>query len=613
LTDRQIHIKNKLKLLPDKPGVYQFIDKNNKIIYVGKAKTLKIRVSSYFNKQRYENGKTAVLVSKITDIRTIVTNSEMEALFLENNLIKEYQPRYNIQLKDDKTYPWICIRKEPFSRIFYTRNLEDESADYFGPFHSVGLIKTMLELFHTSFGIRNCSHRLTPQNIGSEDFKTSVEYYIGNCKGCCQGEISTEQYEESLQQVKEIIKGNISAVIRGLKSKMTELAGDYKFEEAQQVKDKISIVEKYQAKSTIVNPNIHNIDVYSINSDAEFGYVNYMRVMNGAIVQSHNLELKKRLDETDAQLLEMAIVELRVRFKSNSKEILVPEKVELPFEDVRLNIPQRGDKKALLEFSEKNAKHFRAEKYKQEKIVDPDRHARRILEGVKKDLRLQELPYHIECFDNSNIQGTNPVSACVVFKNAKPSKKDYRHFNIKTVVGPNDFASMEEAVFRRYKRLLEEGGLLPQLIIIDGGKGQLSSALSALDALDLRGKISVIGIAKKLEEIFFPDDSIPLYIDKKSETLKLIQFMRNEAHRFGISHHRNRRSKAAFRSELLDFKGIGEKTLAELLKNFKTVKAIKAASLHELQEAIGTAKGRDLFEQLEKTKNTEGKPILPNE
>ncbi|MFN3916589.1 MAG: excinuclease ABC subunit UvrC [Flavobacteriales bacterium] len=612
MINRKIHIKTQLKLLSVKPGVYQFIDKNNKIIYIGKAKNLKNRVGSYFSKQRYENGKTAVLVSKITDIKTIVTNSEMEALLLENNLIKEYKPKYNIQLKDDKTYPWICIKHEPFSRIFYTRNLEDESAEYFGPFHSVKLIKTMLELFHSSFGIRNCSHRLTPQNIGGEDFKTSVEYYIGNCKGCCQGEITTEQYEESLQQIREIIRGNISLVIRNLKSKMTELAGEYKFEEAQQVKDKISIVEKYQAKTTIVNPNIHNVDVYSIKSDAEFGYVNYMRVMNGAIVQSHNLELKKRLDETDAHLLEIAIAELRTRFKSESKEILVSEKLALPLEGVKVSIPMRGDKKALLEFSEKNAKYFRAEKYKQEKIVDPDRHARRILEGVKKDLRLQELPYHIECFDNSNIHGTNPVSACVVFKNAKPSKKDYRHFNIKTVVGPNDFASMEEAVYRRYKRLMEEGDLLPQLIVIDGGKGQLSSAIAALSTLGLRGKISVIGIAKKLEEIYFPEDPIPLYIDKKSETLKLIQFMRNEAHRFGITHHRNRRSKTAFRSELLDFKGIGEKTLAELLKSFKTVKAIKSASLHELQEAIGTNKGRDLFEQINEVQKP-NEPILPNE
>jgi excinuclease ABC subunit C len=612
LIDRQIHIKNKLKLLAAKPGVYQFVDKNNKIIYVGKAKNLKNRVSSYFNKQRYENGKTAVLVSKIADIKTIVTNSEMEALLLENNLIKEYQPRYNIQLKDDKTYPWICIKHEPFPRIFYTRNLEDESAEYFGPFHSVRLIKTMLELFHASFGIRNCSHRLTPGNIGGEDFKTSVEYYIGNCKGCCQGEVTTEQYEESLQQVREIIRGNISSVIKSLKNRMIEFAEEYKFEEAQQIKDKISIVEKYQAKSTIVNPNIHNVDVYSINSDAEFGYVNYMRVMNGAIVQSHNLELKKRLDETDAQLLEIAIAELRVRFKSDSKEILVPEKIDLPFEGVKVSIPLRGDKRALLEFSEKNAKHFRAEKYKQEKIVDPDRHARRILEGVKKDLRLSELPYHIECFDNSNIQGTNPVSACVVFKNAKPSKKDYRHFNIKTVVGPNDFASMEEAVFRRYKRLMEEGELLPQLIVIDGGKGQLSSALAALESLGLRGCISIIGIAKKLEEIYFPDDSIPLYIDKKSETLKLIQFMRNEAHRFGITHHRNKRSKAAFRSELLEFKGVGEKTLAELLKSFKTVKTIKSASLHQLQEVIGTARGRDLFEQINELRNSND-TTSPNE
>ena len=592
------NIKLTLRTLPQKPGVYQFYDKQGKILYVGKAKNLKHRVSSYFSKQRYENGKTAVLVKKTATIKTIVTGSEMEALLLENNLIKEYQPRYNIQLKDDKTYPWVCIKNELFPRIFYTRNLEEDGSAYFGPFHSVRLIKTMLELFHQSFGVRNCSHRLTPQNIRSGEFKTAVEYYIGNCKGCCQGEVAVEEYDEAIKQVKEIMRGNIAAVIRSLKDRMVQLAKEYKFEEAQLLKDKISVVEKYQAKSTVVSPSIHNVDVYSISSDAEFGYVNYMKVMNGAIVQSHTLELKKKLDETDAELLEIAIAELRIRFQSDSKEILVPEKLELSPEGIKIHTPQRGDKRALLEFSEKNAKHYRAEKYKQEKIIDPDRHARRILETVKKDLRLKELPYHIECFDNSNIQGTNPVSACVVFKSAKPSKKDYRHFNIKTVIGPNDFASMEEAVYRRYRRLLDEDEPLPQLVIIDGGKGQLSSALTALENLGLRGKISIIGIAKKLEEIYFPDDSLPLYIDKKSESLKLIQFMRNEAHRFSLTHHRNKRSKSAFRSELLDIKGVGEKTLGELLRHFKTVKAVKAASVQELQEAIGTVKGRDLYEEL---------------
>ena len=592
------NIKLTLRTLPQKPGVYQFYDKQGKILYVGKAKNLKHRVSSYFSKQRYENGKTAVLVKKTATIKTIVTGSEMEALLLENNLIKEYQPRYNIQLKDDKTYPWVCIKNELFPRIFYTRNLEEDGSAYFGPFHSVRLIKTMLELFHQSFGVRNCSHRLTPQNIRSGEFKTAVEYYIGNCKGCCQGEVAVEEYDEAIKQVKEIMRGNIAAVIRSLKDRMVQLAKEYKFEEAQLLKDKISVVEKYQAKSTVVSPSIHNVDVYSISSDAEFGYVNYMKVMNGAIVQSHTLELKKKLDETDAELLEIAIAELRIRFQSDSKEILVPEKLELSPEGIKIHTPQRGDKRALLEFSEKNAKHYRAEKYKQEKIIDPDRHARRILETVKKDLRLKELPYHIECFDNSNIQGTNPVSACVVFKSAKPSKKDYRHFNIKTVIGPNDFASMEEAVYRRYRRLLDEDEPLPQLVVIDGGKGQLSSALTALENLGLRGKISIIGIAKKLEEIYFPDDSLPLYIDKKSESLKLIQFMRNEAHRFSLTHHRNKRSKSAFRSELLDIKGVGEKTLGELLRHFKTVKAVKAASVQELQEAIGTVKGRDLYEEL---------------
>lgn len=597
------HIAQIISSLPSSPGVYQYFNNDGVIIYVGKAKNLKNRVSSYFNKNKYENAKTKILVKKIVDIKTIKVDTEMDALLLENTLIKKYQPKYNIQLKDDKTYPWICIRKEPFARVYYTRQLVKNGDEYYGPFHSVKMIKTLMDLFRQSFEIRNCTHKLTIDNIGDKAFKTSVEYYIGNCKGCCQGEISKKEYDHRLRDVRKILKGNVKSVIEQLRNKMKNASAKYDYEKAQDIKERLALVEKYQAKSTVVSASVNNVDVFAIDSDINTAYVNFLKVMNGAIIQSHTLELKKKLNETDKQLLEFAIVEIRERFPSVSKEVLVPQKLALHFENTKFIVPQKGDKKSLLELSYRNAEHSKVERQNQIKNTDPDKHTNRILETLKKDLRLKELPKHIECFDNSNIQGTNPVAACVVFKDAKPAKKDYRHFNIKTVVGPDDFASMEEVVYRRYKRLLDENEPLPQLIVIDGGKGQLSSAVKSLDILDLRGKIAVIGIAKKLEEIYFPGDSLPIYLDKRSESLKIIQFLRNEAHRFGITHHRSKRRKSTLnKSELNQIKGIGPKTQMALIKQFKSVKRMKEASLEDLIKVIGKAKASIVFNTLDKRK-----------
>lgn len=571
------------------------------IIYVGKAKNLKNRVSSYFNKIKYENTKTKILVGKIVDIKTIKVNTEMDALLLENTLIKKYQPKYNIMLKDDKTYPWICIRKEPFARVFYTRQLEKTGDEYYGPFHSVKMIKTLMDLFKQSFEIRNCTHKLTKENIGDKQFQTSVEYYIGNCKGCCQGEISKKEYDHRLRDIRKILKGNIKSVIEQLRNKMKNASVKYDFEKAQDIKERLALVEKYQSKSMVVSATINNVDVFAIDSDINTAYVNFLKVMNGAIIQSHTLELKKRLNESDKQLLEFAIVEIRERFPSVSKEILIQQKLDLVFENTKFIVPQKGDKKGLLDLSFRNAEHSKIERQKQIKNTDPDKHSKRIMDTIRKDLRLLELPTHIECFDNSNIQGAFPVAACVVFKDAKPSKKDYRHFNIKTVVGPDDFASMEEVVYRRYKRLLDENEPLPQLIVVDGGKGQLSSAMKSLDVLGLRGKVAVIGIAKRLEEIYFPGDSLPIYLDKRSESLKVIQYLRNEAHRFGITHHRGKRRKATLsKSELNQIKGIGPKTQLALIKQFKSVKRIKGSSLEEIEKVIGKAKAEIVFKTFKK-------------
>jgi excinuclease ABC subunit C len=584
-----------IKNLPNKPGVYQYYNTEGLILYVGKAKNLKKRVTSYFTKS-HENGKTAILVRQIADIKIIVVETEIEALLLENNLIKKYQPKYNILLKDDKTYPWICIKNERFPRIFSTRNIVKDGSDYFGPYASVKMMNTILDLIRQLYPLRNCNYHLSEENIKDQKFKVCLEYHIGNCKAPCVGYEMPEDYNNSIAEIKNIIKGNINSVTKHLKPLMKQYAEDLKFEKAQQIKEKIETLEKYQSKSVIVSPTINDVDVFSIISDEKYGFVNYLKVINGAIIQGHTIELKKRLDETDDELLQIGIAELRIRFDSQSKEVIVPFKPDLEDENINFLIPQRGDKKKLLELSERNAKYYRLERNKQKANVNPTKHSDRILEKMQKDLRMPVKPVHIECFDNSNIQGTNPVAACVVFKDAKPSKRDYRHFNIKTVEGPDDFASMEEVVYRRYKRLQEENEPLPQLIIVDGGKGQLSSALKSIDKLNLRGKITIIGIAKKLEEIYFPGDPIPLYIDKKSESLKVIQYLRNEAHRFGITHHRNKRSKAAITSELDKIEGIGYKTAQQLLWKFKSVARIKKATLKELETVISKKRAKIVFE-----------------
>jgi len=595
-------IANILKTLPHKPGVYQHYDKNGKILYVGKAKDLKKRVSSYFTKS-FDNARTYMLVKKIDDVKTIITETEFDALLLENNLIKEYQPRYNVNLKDDKSYPWICIKKERFPRIFPTRNPFKDDSEYFGPYASVKVMKTVLELIRQLYHIRTCKLNLSPENIAEGKFRVCLEYHIGNCLGPCEGKQSVENYDKDVDAARELIKGNLNMVKRMLGSQMNAYAQNLEFELAQKTKEKIEMVERYQAKSTVVNPNITDVDVFSVTTDAEYGYVNFLKIVDGAIIQSHTMELKKKLDESPEELLEIAIPEIRNLFKSNSSQIFLSHNLGLNLPDVKLHVPQRGDKKQLIELSMKNARYFRLEKLKNIQIVDPDRHTKRIMQQMKEDLRLKEEPRHIECFDNSNIQGTNPVAACVVFKDGKPSKKDYRHFNIKTVEGPDDFASMEEVVFRRYRRLLDEAEPLPQLIVIDGGKGQLNAALKALEALDLRGKIAILGIAKRLEELYFPGDKYPLYLDKRSETLKIIQRLRDEAHRFGITHHRNRRSKGTFKSELESIPGIGNATVKELLAKFKSVKKVKEANKEQLAEVIGDSRAKKIINYFAKNKS----------
>lgn len=582
-----------LQTLPTLPGVYQYYDVNDTIIYVGKAKNLKKRVSSYFTKT-HENGKTRILVKKIAKIKHIVVDTETDALLLENNLIKKHKPRYNVLMKDDKSYPWICIKNEHFSRVFQTRRLIKDGSEYFGPYTSVKTVYTLLDLIKGLYQLRTCNYDLSQEKINAGKYKVCLEYHLGNCKGACEGYETVEEYDENIKAIREILKGNFKNSLQRFKQQMHNLAEDMLFEDAQKIKEKIDILENYQAKSTIVNPKINNVDVFSIVSDESYAYVNFLQISLGSIVRSHTLEIKKKLDEKDKELLEIAIIEIRQRFNSQSKEIYVPFKVDIG-ESIKVTIPKLGDKKHILDLSVRNAKYYRLEQLKQVKIVDPDRHANRIMAQMKADLRLKEEPRHIECFDNSNIQGTHPVAACVVFKNGKPSKKDYRHFNIKTVDGPDDFASMEEVVYRRYKRLLDEKQSLPQLIIIDGGKGQLSSALKSLDALNLRGKIAIIGIAKRLEELFYPNDPIPLYLDKKSETLKIIQQLRNEAHRFGIEHHRNKRSKSALNTELETITGVGEKTIVALLKHFKSVKRISYAKLDELEDVVGVSKAQKIY------------------
>ena len=581
-----------IQTLPDGPGVYQYYDKEDKILYVGKAKNLKKRVASYFNKI-HDTAKTNVLVKKIVTIKHIVVPTESDALLLENNLIKTLQPRYNVMLRDDKTYPWICIKKEAFPRIFPTRRMVKDGSEYFGPYTCFKTVNTILDLIKELYPLRTCNYDLSQKNIENNKFKVCLEYHIGNCKGPCEAHETIENYQKQVDAIREILKGNFKESQREFKRLMNDFASKMQFEEAQKIKEKIDVLENYQSRSTIINPKITNIDVFSIVSDESAAFVNFLQISHGSIIRSHTLEIKKKLDEPDEELLELAIIELRDRFHLLSKEIIVPFPVNLG-ENIKITIPQLGDKKQILDLSIRNAKFYRIDQLKQLQIVDPERHSNRIMAQMQKDLRLSEEPRHIECFDNSNIQGTNPVSACVVFKDGKPSKKDYRHFNIKTVVGPDDFASMEEVVFRRYKRMLEENQSLPQLIIIDGGKGQLSSALKSIDELGLRGKIAIIGIAKRLEELFYPGDSVPLYLDKKSETLKVIQHLRNEAHRFGITFHRDKRSKSALNSSIETIPGIGEKTMLTLIKHFKSVKRLKLASEKEISEVVGVSKAKKI-------------------
>ena len=581
-----------IQSLPDSPGVYQYYDKEDKILYVGKAKNLKKRVSSYFNKI-HDTAKTNVLVKKIVSIKHIVVPTESDALLLENNLIKKLQPRYNVLLRDDKTYPWLCIKKEPFSRVFSTRRMIKDGSEYFGPYTNFKTVWTILELIKELYPLRTCNYDLNENNIKNHKFKVCLEYHIGNCKGPCEGFETLENYQNQVDAIREILKGNFKESLKAFKKKMNELAANMHFEEAQKIKEKIEVLENYQSRSTIINPKINNIDVFSIVSDEGAAYVNFLQIAHGSIIRSYTMEIKKKLDETDEELLELAIVELRERFHLLSKEIIVPFPVVVG-ENIKVTVPQLGDKKQILDLSIRNAKFQRIEQLKQLQIVDPDRHTNRIMAQMQKDLRLQVEPRHIECFDNSNIQGTNPVAACVVFKDGKPSKKDYRHFNIKTVVGPDDFASMEEVVFRRYKRMLDEAQPLPQLIIIDGGKGQLSSALKSIDALGLRGKIAIVGIAKRLEELYYPGDSAPLYLDKKSETLKAIQYLRNEAHRFGITFHRDKRSQNALNSSIESIPGIGEKTMTTLIQHFKSVKRLKLATENEISAVVGVSKAKKI-------------------
>ncbi|MFT6324411.1 MAG: excinuclease ABC subunit C [Halieaceae bacterium] len=593
------HIKEIVRHLPKKPGVYRFYDKDRKILYVGKAKYLKNRVSSYFNKIKYENHKTKILVRKIDHIEYIVVETEYEALLLENSLIKKHQPHYNVALRDDKTYPWICIKKEPFPRVFSTRNVIKDGSEYYGPYASVKMMHTVLGIIGKLYKLRTCSYNLSQTNIANKKYRLCLEYHIGNCLGGCENKQSEPAYNQSINEIRHILKGNLGDLTRDLKHTMSEFAENLEFEKAQELKERIGLLENYQAKSTVVNYKIHDVDVFSIVSDSYAGYVNFLKINSGAVVQLHTLEIRKKLEETDEELMAIGIAEIRQKFDSESKELYLSIPIDIPINNVKVTIPKIGDKKKLIDMSTRNAKYFMMDRYKAMEKIDPDAHSKRIMAQVQKDIRLTELPVHMECFDNSNIQGEYPVAACVVFKNGKPSKKDYRHFNIKTVVGPDDYASMEEVVYRRYSRLIKEGESLPQLVVIDGGKGQLHSAVNSLERLGLMGKIAVIGIAKRLEEIYFPGDSIPIYLDKRSESLKVIQFLRNEAHRFGITHHRNQRGKSIVKSELHEIKGIGPKNAQELLTHIGSVKRVKEATKDELTAIIGESKAQIVWQHFQ--------------
>tara|TARA_B100000787_G_scaffold169883_1_gene162716 strand:+ start:1110 stop:2906 length:1797 start_codon:yes stop_codon:yes gene_type:complete len=592
-------IKLELSTMPDLPGVYQFFDDSNKIIYIGKAKNLKKRVASYFQKN-LNSQKTKNLVKNIFEIKHVAVSSESDALLLENSLIKKYQPKYNILLRDDKTYPWIVIKNEAFPRVITTRKVEKDGSEYFGPFTNYKTVRMIMDMFSGLYSLRTCAYDLSREKINNDKYKVCLEYHIGNCLGGCEGHQEENDYKKYISNIRDFLKGNLSTSINYFKTEMKLASDSLNFEKAQSLKEKIELLLNYQSKSTVVSSSLNNIDVFSIKSDSTHAYVNYLQVAFGRIVRFHNLEIKKKLDESDQELLLLSIVDLRNKFDSKNKTIisLFDYKKVIP---AKFIIPKAGEKKKLLDLSLKNVSLFKLEKLKQVQIVDPERHSKRILNQMKVDLRLQDSPVHIECFDNSNIQGSIPVAACIVFKNTKASKKDYRHYNIKTVEGPDDYASMEEVVYRRYKRLLEEKVSLPNLIIIDGGKGQLSSSILALKKLNLDKKIAILGIAKRLEEIYYPNDPIPLYLDKKSETLRLIQQMRNEAHRFAITFHRNKRSSLALNSSLDSIVGIGEKTKISLLKKFKSLKKIKEVPLELLISEIGESKAKKLMSFLNST------------
>ena len=590
-----LHLKDTIKGLPDSPGVYKYLDDQQQIIYIGKAKSLKKRVTSYFVNKHFDNKKTAILVSRIAAIQYTLVETEMDALLLENVLIKQYKPRFNILLKDDKTYASICIKNERFPRVVSTRTLERDGSEYYGPYANSYLKYTLLELIRAGFPLRNCNYNLSKENIANKKFKACLEFDIGNCMAPCVGKQTEEDYHQTILAVKKILKGNLTELRAELREQMLAAADNLAFETADRFKQKLTLLENYQSKSTIVNDIKHDVDVFSIVSDERFAFSNYLKVSNGIIVQTQTFELKKKLDETDEELLSLAIAEVREKYQSRSNEIIVP--IALDWEDSGLiiTVPKLGDKKKLLDLSMKNAMYYKRDKLTQYELLNPDLKVDRILSQMQKDLRLKDLPKHIECFDNSNLQGTNPISACVVFKDAKPSKKDYRHFIPKTVVGPDDFATMREVVFRRYRGLLENNEPLPNLIIVDGGKGQLSSAVESLKELNLYGQIPIIGIAKRLEELYYPEDEFPLYLDKKSETLKIIQQLRDEAHRFGITHHRNRRSKNTLVSDLSSIKGIGSANRDLLLQSLKSVKKIKESSLQSLEKIIGAAKAKIVY------------------
>ncbi|HFK5512323.1 TPA: excinuclease ABC subunit UvrC [Elizabethkingia anophelis] len=596
------NLELQLKTLPQDPGVYRYYDKDNNLLYVGKAKNLKKRVLSYFNKN-HGGYRTRIMVSKIVRLETTIVNSEYDALLLENNLIKELNPYYNVMLKDDKTYPWICIKNESFPRVFLTRNVIKDGSEYYGPYAKPRQAKILIDTIKKIYKLRTCNLNLSPSKIDDGKYKVCLEYHIKNCLGPCEGLESEEEYNDKIKAIRGIIKGDYKIARQYLTGQMMHFAEKMEFENAQMVKERLEILEDYQTHSMVVNAYIDDVDVFGIFSDESAAYVNYFKINNGSIVQSFTTEIKKILEESDEEIMEEALVEIRQKFSSNSKEIYLPFHLSVEIPGAKIIVPKVGDKKRIVELSEKNAREYRLEKLKQVQIVDPERHTNRIMAEMQKNLRMPVEPRHIEGFDNSNIQGTNPVSACVVFKDGKPSKQDYRIFHVKTVEGPNDFATMEEVILRRYSRLLDEGEDLPQLILIDGGKGQLSSAVKSLKTLGLYGKITIVGIAKRLEEIFFPEDPIPLYLDKKSETLKILQRVRDEAHRFGVKHHRTRRKNSTIKSELEEIPGVGPKSIEMLLSKMKSVKRIREANLETLEEILGKSKAKMVFEYFNGNEN----------